>query len=228
MTFTQVTNFKNFPAKSKNPNSKDQGPVLDMAGIGAVLTVALLAHGAVGAVQAVSDVKDHPVDGGSAMMRVPREQEQQEPKVPAGALNELFHWAIEHSDPERLRALAAERSEQPALDDGSTQSAQISRCNSPSELATQRRRVASTMAQFSDAPSERELMLSAISTLQNQNATTDTLHNALTLTLELVEQVDNANDFSSLGGVTALANTLRFSNQPSVLDEALLALGTAW
>lgn len=148
----------------------------------------------------------------------------------------------EHSDPDRMRELAQRYSAAPsdggdasALAGGSQsgiptqqQQQQQSAQANAAELAMQRKKVKETMQHLSSSQSEKELMEAAIAVMNSEAATADDVANALADSLELVEQVDNANDFFTLGGVSALALTLRNFTKPDVLDAALHVLGTAW
>ncbi|GAU51228.1 hypothetical protein TSUD_136250, partial [Trifolium subterraneum] len=106
------------------------------------------------------------------------------------SMDSMLHWAISHSDPEKLK-----------------ESAQSHERLSPSELQKSQIEIKEMMEKtkmFSDV----ELMKIAITDLNNVSTSLEDRYRALLELLELVEPLDNANDLNKLGGLSAVTREL--------------------
>jgi nucleotide exchange factor SIL1 len=108
------------------------------------------------------------------------------------SMDSMLHWAISHSDPEKLKQSAIAQSNQRL---------------SPSELQKSQIEIKELMEKtrmFSDF----ELMKIAITDLNNVSTSLEDRYRALLELLELVEPLNNANDLNKLGGLSALKREL--------------------
>ncbi|CAL5203443.1 unnamed protein product [Lathyrus oleraceus] len=119
------------------------------------------------------------------------------------SMDSMLHWAISHSDPEKLK-----------------ESAQVHEGLSPSELQKRHIEIKELMEK-TKMLSDAELMKISISDLNNVSISLEDRYRALLELLELVEPLDNANDLNKLGGLYALAQQLNHA------DPGIRAL-TAW
>lgn len=120
---------------------------------------------------------------------------------------DMLHWAIEHSDPEKLKAAAQ------ALKD-------------PASSARRQREMQAVLEAMRQEPSEADLMKAAIEELTAANATDADKVAAMLRLRDLVRPIDNANDLKPLGGFAPLIMALNSSN-PDVQAAAAGVLGTA-
>lgn len=127
-------------------------------------------------------------------------------------LNELFHWAIENSDPESLSETAAK----------------VGKYTKEELEALKERQAAvrEALDQFKNMPTEAEIMQDIISLLNNESTNAVQHENALLYLQELVEPIDNANDLYGMGGIHAVLRKLH-SPQENVRKAAAWVLGTA-
>jgi nucleotide exchange factor SIL1 len=107
-------------------------------------------------------------------------------------MDSMLHWAISHSDPEKLKESAIAQSHERL---------------SPTELQKSQIEIKELMEKtrmFSDF----ELMKIAITDLNNVSTSLEDRYRALLELLELVEPLNNANDLNKLGGLSALKREL--------------------
>ncbi|KAK2388559.1 hypothetical protein P8452_26525 [Trifolium repens] len=108
------------------------------------------------------------------------------------SMDSMLHWAISHSDPEKLKESAIAQSHERL---------------SPTELQKSQIEIKELMEKtrmFSDF----ELMKIAITDLNNVSTSLEDRYRALLELLELVEPLNNANDLNKLGGLSALKREL--------------------
>ncbi|GIL44565.1 hypothetical protein Vafri_2090, partial [Volvox africanus] len=125
------------------------------------------------------------------------------------SMEDLLHWAISHSDPEKLASQAEE-----------AQKIQMVR-----DLKEQRRRVKELLDQVRSQPTETDMMKEGIAILQRPGASDTEVLAALQALQVLVEPIDNANDLHPLGGITAVVTQLTRGSE--VAAAAAYVLGTA-
>ncbi|XP_004502032.1 uncharacterized protein [Cicer arietinum] len=106
------------------------------------------------------------------------------------SMDSMLHWAISHSDPEKLN-----------------ESAQAQERLSPSELLKRQLEIKEIMEK-TKVLSDAELMKISISDLNNVSTSLEDRYRALHELLELVELLDNANDLNKLGGLSAVTQEL--------------------
>ncbi|XP_045807570.1 nucleotide exchange factor SIL1 [Trifolium pratense] len=106
------------------------------------------------------------------------------------SMDSMLHWAISHSDPEKLK-----------------ESAQSHERLSPSELQKSQIEIKELMEK-TKMLSDVELMKIAITDLNNVSTSLEDRYRALLELLELVEPLDNANDLNKLGGLSAVTREL--------------------
>lgn len=135
-------------------------------------------------------------------------------------LESLLHWAIEHSDPQKLRQMAAGSSSSGGAEgEGSEDAA--------ADLEARRQRVRELSAIMDAAqPSETQLLKTYIGLLGDSGSTSEQRLGALGRLAELVEPIDNANDLPVLGGLPPLLDALA-SPDPGLAEGAAAVLGTA-
>ncbi|MED6112064.1 hypothetical protein PIB30_058302 [Stylosanthes scabra] len=124
------------------------------------------------------------------------------------SMDSMLHWAISHSDPEKLK-----------------ESAQAQQRLSPSELQKRQMEIKEIMEK-TRMPSDADLMKIAISDLNNISASLEDRYRALQELLELVEPLDNANDLHKLGGLVVITQELNHSD-PGIRTVAAWILGKA-
>uniref|UniRef100_A0A2P2LMR3 Uncharacterized protein MANES_08G098100 n=1 Tax=Rhizophora mucronata TaxID=61149 RepID=A0A2P2LMR3_RHIMU len=124
------------------------------------------------------------------------------------SLDGMLQWAIGHSDPAKLKETAKD----------------VQRL-SPSELKQRQLEIKELMDTLK-MPSDAQLMQIAIDDLNNLSLSLEDRHRALRELLVLVEPVDNANDLSKLGGLSALIRELNHSD-PDVRTMSAWVLGKA-
>nr|AFK49630.1 unknown [Medicago truncatula] len=107
------------------------------------------------------------------------------------SMDSMLHWAISHSDPEKLK-----------------ESAQSHQKLSPSELQKRQLEIKEIMEK-TKMLSDAELMKIAIKDLNNASTSLEDRYRALLELLELVEPLDNANDLNKLGGLHAVTQELK-------------------
>ena len=101
-------------------------------------------------------------------------------------LKSLLNWAIEHSDPDKLKKLARDRGGGVEWSEG----------------------VSETVREVASGPSEADLMREALVVLADSRARAER-ERALDVLEDLVTQIDNAGDFLKLGGLAALLGEIR-------------------
>lgn len=122
-------------------------------------------------------------------------------------LKSLLNWAIEHSDPDKLKKLARDRGGGVEWSEG----------------------VSETVREVASGPSEADLMREALVVLADSRARAER-ERALDVLEDLVTQIDNAGDFLKLGGLAALLGEIRREggeDEGSVRARAAVVLGTA-
>ncbi|XP_058787283.1 uncharacterized protein LOC131661695 [Vicia villosa] len=124
------------------------------------------------------------------------------------SMDSMLHWAISHSDPEKLK-----------------ESAQVHEGLSPSELQKRQLEIKELMEE-TKMLSDAELMKISISDLNNVSISLEDRYRALFELLELVEPLDNANDLNKLGGFYALKRELDNSD-PGIRALAAWVIGKA-
>ncbi|KAG0621219.1 hypothetical protein M758_3G002500 [Ceratodon purpureus] len=102
------------------------------------------------------------------------------------SMESILHWAIGHSDPEKLKVAAT-----------------VAKRLSAEELENRRQDIKELMDRL-HIPSDAELMKIAIADLNNLTLSTDDRQRALQELLILVEPIDNANDLDKLGGLQSI------------------------
>ncbi|KAL6765822.1 armadillo-type protein [Haematococcus lacustris] len=127
-----------------------------------------------------------------------------------GSMEDLLHWAIEHSDPQHLAAQAEAAKQQ---------------VQQPS-LQQRQERVKELVDLMSHQPGEAQLLKASIALLTAPGSSQDEQLNALAAIQLLVEPIDNANDLKVLGGISPLVAALDHTH-PDMRAAAAYALGTA-
>ena len=194
-------------------------------------------------VRPVGDVKDHPVpprassDEAEALL-----DELNLDDVPQESMQSLFNWAIEHSDPERLREMAAEAAaaggrggdgaprvpDAPLPDGDAASKVQPGRRHTEAELLAKREEVKQALDALASNPTEQQYIKQATEMyLDRTRGKADRLL-ALEELEDLVGPVDNANDLHVLGALVPLVRT---AIDPTIDDDigaaAASALGVA-
>jgi hsp70-interacting protein len=155
---------------------------------GSVRAVNQSASSAIGAIGALAPASN---DMDTAAAPSSDEPSIEGPSGPT-SLDDMLRWAILHSDPEQLKAMA---------------SAQETDAGSDS-VAVQQARVAELVQAMKQQPSEADLMREAVAILRDHNATVDELHRALQALQYLVEPIDNANNLGGMNGIDAVMGML--------------------
>lgn len=132
--------------------------------------------------------------------------EQAEAGEEFSSMESILHWAIGHSDPEKLKVAAT-----------------VARRLSPDELETRRQDIKELMDRL-HVPSDAELMKIAIADLQNSTLSTEDRQRALQELLILVEPIDNANDVADLDKLGGLQLVIAELDRP----EEELRTTAAW
>ena len=129
------------------------------------------------------------------------------------SMNELFHWAIEHSDPELLKSGAAK-----GLTD--------------EEIVEQRIRMKRVLRELDQRPTEGQLMREIVEGLRERGLNVTEPDEvaadvfSLEVLQELVEPIDNANDLDKVGGLDEVIERTG-SRHPEIRTAAYHVLGTA-
>ncbi|KAK9819998.1 hypothetical protein WJX72_004950 [[Myrmecia] bisecta] len=135
--------------------------------------------------------------------------QQASPEGGQHELQDLLHWAIEHSDPAELKRRAEEAQQ----------------TSDPNKLAEMQQRVQELSELLRSQKSETELLQEAITLLNTTEVDAEKLQ-ALEDMQVLVEPIDNANDLKVLGGLPPLVRHLH-SGSPEVQAAVCHVLGTA-
>lgn len=112
--------------------------------------------------------------------------EQAEVGQEFSSMESILHWAIGHSDPEKLKVAA-----------------KVANRLSPEELENRRKDIKEMMEKL-HIPSDAELMKIAVADLHNTTLSTEDRQRALQELLILVEPIDNANDVADLDKLNGL------------------------
>eukprot|EP00775_Hariotina_reticulata_P011348 gene11348-11497_t len=127
-------------------------------------------------------------------------------------MQSLLNWAIEHSDPDKLRQQAEDVQQHEAIKD----------------FLERKQRVAEQLSEIiSSQKTESQLMKEMIATLADPAASTLDKAAALGELQMLVEPIDNANDLKVLGGLKPLVAVLSAGQPPELQEAAAYVLGTA-
>ncbi|WIA12966.1 hypothetical protein OEZ85_006580 [Tetradesmus obliquus] len=129
----------------------------------------------------------------------------------AKEMESLLHWAIEHSDPDKLREQAEVARRDEAVKD----------------FVERKKRVQELSDIVSQQPSEAQLMMDNIAVLTDAGSSAADKGQALGNLQVLVEPIDNANDLKVLGGLPPLVDLLQQQQQPELQEGAAYVLGTA-
>jgi hypothetical protein len=196
-----------------------------MAALGRALVLALVVVLAVapaqtraGGVQPVGEVKDWDLDTSSATTTTTTDGEGggEEARM---SMQELFNWAIEHSDPERLREMAEnvkngedvvgggdrdrdrDRGSLPDPFSGSSSSSArvVDRRWTEDELSQKRADVREALDALAAHPTEQTYIKLAHAVYADATAPVERRLEALETLTELIRPVDNANDLHVLG-----------------------------
>jgi hypothetical protein len=195
-----------------------------MAALGRALVLALAVVLAVapaqtraGGVQPVGEVKDWDLDTSSATTTTTTDGEGggEEARM---SMQELFNWAIEHSDPERLREMAEnvkngedvvgggdrdrdrDRGSLPDPFSASSSSARVvDRRWTEDELSQKRADVREALDALAAHPTEQTYIKLAHAVYADATAPVERRLEALETLTELIRPVDNANDLHVLG-----------------------------
>ena len=171
----------------------------------------------------MGDVKDHPVpprassDEAEALL-----DELDLDDMPQESMQSLFNWAIEHSDPEKLREMAAEAAaaaggsggdgaprvpDAPLPDRDAASKVQPGRRHTQEELLAKREDVKQALEALASNPTEQQYIKQATEMyLDPARSKADRLL-ALEELEDLVGPVDNANDLHVLGALVPLVRT---------------------
>jgi len=122
------------------------------------------------------------------------------------SMESILHWAIGHSDPEKLKVAA-----------------KVANRLSPEELENRRKDIKELMDRL-HVPSDAELMKIAIADLHNSTLSTEDRQRALQELLILVEPIDNANDVADLDKLGGLQPIIAELDSP----EEELRTTAAW
>ncbi|KAG0621221.1 hypothetical protein M758_3G002500 [Ceratodon purpureus] len=122
------------------------------------------------------------------------------------SMESILHWAIGHSDPEKLKVAAT-----------------VAKRLSAEELENRRQDIKELMDRL-HIPSDAELMKIAIADLNNLTLSTDDRQRALQELLILVEPIDNANDVADLDKLGGLQSIIAELDRP----EEELRTTAAW
>ena len=196
----------------------------------------------------VGDVKDHPVPTPS-----PSESHHRHERagadggrdagaadavdldgVPQESMQSLFNWAIENSDPEKLREMAAaaeanrDAHASSLPDAGAASKVQPGQRWTEEEVLQKRRDVKEVLDMMKSNPTEHDVVKLATEMYVNRSLPTTERLRALEELDDLVRPVDIANDLHVMGALAPLVHTaLDAKEDEDVRAAALKALSTA-